>query len=113
MREKKVLPHVEDRTLTVRPPRVANVAPVLLHRPFSTFTENARTNTETVYCFLILHHHFSTLVGEPKFHSWGRCTIALTNMHSDLRFNSSSCLCINLHYIIYVGSLFRILGCNY
>ena len=37
-------------------------------------------------------------------------------MHSDLRFNPSSGLCINLfilHYIIYVDPLFRILGCNY
>ena len=33
---------------------------------------------------------FPTLVGEQKFHSWGRCTMAVTNMHSDLRFNSSS-----------------------
>ena len=55
------------------------------------------------------------IVGEPKFHSWGRCTIALTNMHSDLRSNLSSGLCINLddiNYIIYVDPLFRILGCN-
>ena len=37
-------------------------------------------------------------VGEPKFYSWGRCTIALTNMHSDLRSNPSSNLCINLYY---------------
>ena len=49
------------------------------------------------------------LVGEPKFHSWGRCTIALTNVHSDLRFNPSSGLCIILYY---VDPLFRILGCN-
>jgi len=40
------------------------------------------------------------LVGEPKFHSWGRCTIVLTNMHSDLRFNPSSGLGINLYCII-------------
>ena len=40
-------------------------------------------------------------------------------MHSDLRFNPSSALCINLDYIIlfyiilyYVDPLFRILGCN-
>ena len=25
----------------------------------------------------------SQLVGEPKFHSLGRCTMAVTNMHSD------------------------------
>ena len=55
------------------------------------------------------------LVCEPKFHSWGRCTIAVTNMHSDLKFNPSSGLCINLViYIIlyYVDPLFRILGCK-
>ena len=34
------------------------------------------------------------LVGEPKFHSWGRCSVALTNMHTDLKFNSSSGLYI-------------------
>ena len=43
--------------------------------------------------------HFLMLVGEPKFHSRGRCTIALTNKHSDLRSNSSSGLCINLCYL--------------
>ena len=37
-------------------------------------------------------------VCKPKFHSWGRCTIALTTMHSDLRFNPSSGLCIILYY---------------
>jgi len=43
------------------------------------------------------------LVGEPKFHSWGRCTIALTTMHSDLRSNSFSGLCINyLYYITWI-----------
>ena len=44
-------------------------------------------------------HHFPMLVCEPKFHSWGRCTIALTKMHSDLRSNPSSDLCINLDYL--------------
>ena len=50
------------------------------------------------------------LVGEPKFHSWGRCTIALTTMHSDL---PTSGLCINLVILYYVDPLFHILGCNY
>jgi len=53
------------------------------------------------------------LVGEPKFHSWGRCTIALTNMHSDMRFNPSSGLCINLWlFMIYYlhGSFISHLG---
>ena len=45
------------------------------------------------------------LVCEPKFHSWGRCTMALTNMHSDLRFNPSSGLCINL--VIYIISYYH------
>ena len=60
------------------------------------------------------------LVGERKFHSWGRCTIALTNMHSGLRSNPSSGLCINIYiYILfmlilyfYADRLFCILGCN-
>ena len=38
------------------------------------------------------------LVCKPKFHSWGRCTIALTTMHSHLSFNPSSGLCIILYY---------------
>ena len=45
--------------------------------------------------------------------------MALTNMHSDLRFNPFSGLCINLvililYYIIlyYAGPLSCILGCN-
>ena len=42
------------------------------------------------------------LVCEPKFHSWGRCTMALTNMHSDLRFNPFSGLCINLVILYYI-----------
>ena len=41
-----------------------------------------------------------------------RCTMALTNMHSDLRSNPSSALCFNFILIIYVNPLSRILGCN-
>ena len=49
----------------------------------------------------------------PKFHSWGKCTMPLTNINSDWMSNASSGLCINLViYIIYTGPLFRILGCN-
>ena len=61
---------------------------------------------ETVYCFLI-EHHFRTLVGEPKFLSWGTCILALTNMHSDLRFNPSSGLAI-FHALVWLlnSSLF-------
>ena len=56
-------------------------------------------------------------VGVPKFHSWGKCTMALTNINSDWMSNASPGLCINLdyiilYYIIYAGPLFHILGCN-
>ena len=43
----------------------------------------------------------------PKFHSWGKCTMPLTNINSDWRSNASSGLCIN-----YVGPLSCILECN-
>ena len=52
------------------------------------------------------------VVGVPTFHSWGKCTMHLTNINSDWMSNASSGLCINLD-IIYAGPLFRILGCNY
>ena len=57
-------------------------------------------------------------VGVPKFHSWGKCTMPLTNINSDWMFNASSGLCIILgyiilYYIIYAGPLSCILGCNY
>ena len=38
-------------------------------------------------------------VGVPKFHSWGKCTMPLTNINSDWMPNASSGLCINLHYL--------------
>ena len=41
------------------------------------------------------------VVGVPKFHSWGKCTMPLTNINSDLMSNASSGLCIILCYIIY------------
>ena len=34
------------------------------------------------------------LVGVPKFHSWGKCTMPLTNINSDWMSNASSGLCI-------------------
>ena len=40
------------------------------------------------------------VVGVPKFHSWDKCTMALTNINSNLMSNGSSGLCINLCYII-------------
>ena len=36
------------------------------------------------------------LVGVPKFHSWGKHIIPLTNIQSDWMSNASSGLCINL-----------------
>ena len=49
----------------------------------------------------------------PKFHSWGKCTMPLTNINSDWMSNASSGLCINLAIlIIYAGHLSCILGCN-
>ena len=60
------------------------------------------------------------VVGVPKFHSWGKCTMPLTNIDSDWMSNASSGLCIILLYyiilyiyIIYAGPLSCILGCNY
>ena len=36
------------------------------------------------------------LVGVSNFHSWGKCTMPLTNINSDLMSNASSGLCIIL-----------------
>ena len=36
------------------------------------------------------------IVGVPKFHSWGKCTMPLTNINSDWISNASSGLCIIL-----------------
>ena len=49
------------------------------------------------------------VVGVPKFHSWGKCTMPLMNINSDWMFNASSSLCINSYY---VGPLSCILGCK-
>ena len=51
------------------------------------------------------------VVGVPKFHSWGKCTMPLTNINSDWMSNASSGLRINYLYI-YAGPLSCILGCN-
>ena len=54
------------------------------------------------------------VVGIPKFHSWGKCTMPLTNINSDWMSSAFSGLCIILYYlIIYAGPLSCILGCNY
>ena len=34
------------------------------------------------------------VVALPKFHSWGKCTMPLTNINSDWMSNASSGLCI-------------------
>ena len=53
------------------------------------------------------------VVGIPKFYSWGKCTMPLTNINSDWMPNASSGLCIILlYYIVYAGPLSCILGCN-
>ena len=53
------------------------------------------------------------VVGTPKFYSWGKCTMPLTNINSDCMSNASSGLCIILlYYIIYADPLSCILGCN-
>ena len=69
------------------------------------------------------------VVGVPKFHSWDKCTMPLTNIYSNWMSNASSGLCINLCYLCYLyyvilcyimllilyyaGPLSCILGCNY
>ena len=54
------------------------------------------------------------VVGVPKFHSWGKCTMPLMNINSDWMSNDSSGLCINLHYYYYLrGYLISHLGVKY
>ena len=61
------------------------------------------------------------VVGVPKFHSWGKCTMPLTNINSDWMADASSGLRIILYYIIlyYAGPLscilgvITVMGCNY
>ena len=80
----------------------------------------AQANKKTIYQFsyLVPLSH----VCEPKYHSWGRCTMALTNMHSDL-----SNLDYLFIYVIYIMQVLQVaswgvitpvlyfasLGCNY
>ena len=45
------------------------------------------------------------VVALPKFHSWGKCTMPLTNINSDLMSNASSGLGIILLYYITVEFL--------
>ena len=39
-----------------------------------------------------------TVVGISKFHSWGKCTMPLTNINSDWMSNASS----SLHIILFI-----------
>ena len=49
------------------------------------------------------------VVGVPKFHSWGKCTMPLTNINSDWIFNASSGLYIILvSYISYLRGSFKL-----
>ena len=52
------------------------------------------------------------VLGIPKFHSWGKCTMPLMNIKSDWISNTSSGLCIMLVILYYAGPLSCILGCN-
>ena len=45
------------------------------------------------------------VVGVPKFHSWGKCTMPLTNINSDWISNAYSGLCINLGYLLMLSSI--------
>ena len=46
------------------------------------------------------------VVGVPKFHSWGKCTMPLTNINSDWMSNASSGLCII--YLYYLRGSFKL-----
>ena len=58
------------------------------------------------------------VVGIPKFYSWGKCTMPLTNINSDWMSNASSGLCIillcylrgffKLHLGVYLGGSFKL-----
>ena len=39
------------------------------------------------------------VVGIPKFHSWGKCTMPLMNINSDWMSNASSGLSIMLYWV--------------
>ena len=51
------------------------------------------------------------VVGVPKFHSWGKCTMPLTNINSDWMSNASSGLCIILYWLPYSGKFLA--GANF
>ena len=45
------------------------------------------------------------VVDIPKFHSWGKCTMSLTNINSEWMSKASSGLCIILFILYYVDPL--------
>ena len=52
------------------------------------------------------------VVGVPKFHSWGKCTMPLTDIKSDWMPNASSGLLLTyviLYYVNYVIYITRVL----
>ena len=52
------------------------------------------------------------VVGVPKFHSWGKCTMPLTNVNSDWMSKASSGLCINLVILYYLRGSSLITSCG-
>ena len=46
------------------------------------------------------------VVGIPKFHSWGKFTMPLTNINSDWMSNASSGLCIIYIILFYIFILY-------
>ena len=48
------------------------------------------------------------VVGIPKFHCWGKCTMRLMNINSDWLPNASSDLCINLYYLFILRGSFKL-----
>jgi len=52
------------------------------------------------------------VVGVPKFHSRGKCTMPLTYINSDCMDVQCFLWPVYINYIILRGPLFHILGCN-
>ena len=52
------------------------------------------------------------VVGVPRFHLWGKCTMPLTKLISTQVGCPTFPLARELYYLYYVGPLFCILGCN-
>ena len=49
-----------------------------------------------------------SVVSVPKFHSWGKCTVVLTNIKSDWMTKASSALCIILYCLYYLCGSFKL-----